>query len=101
MSGDIQQHDGIHDRAAEIVKPGPGSETIDERNPDIDRVGPLPMQRSRYRILQLRILELIPRRHELGRLHTLAAEKEFFAHLSKNQLDGEGGHDRTRGLTDS
>src|SRR5439155_20349721 len=45
----------IHDRAAEIVKPGPGSETIDERNPDIHRVGPLPMQRSRYRILQLRI----------------------------------------------
>ncbi len=42
------------------------------------------------------MLELISAGQKFGRLHTLAAEKEFFAHLSKDQLYGEGGHGEDR-----
>ena len=48
------------------------------------------------RILQHWMLEPISARCKLRRFRALAAEKEFFAHFSKDQLDGEGGHGEDR-----
>ena len=42
------------------------------------------------------MLELISTGCQLGWLHALAAEKKFFAHFSKDQADGEGGHGKNR-----
>ena len=47
------------------------------------------------------MLELISAGRKLGWLHALAAEKEFFTHLSENDSDGEGGHrEECRALQD-